>query len=377
MLGAVRDGLAREEEDRLRAEGLYRELLRESPRRREKRVLRDPACASPALAARLLKASGEAAPDAPRRAEHLAGLGLAIAGRLASPWGDFLVFGLTGSAWARIGEARRERGDLAGAEQALAEARLRLDVLPVEAAERGLFCRLLARLRRDQERSDEALALAARALALAEAREDREEIGAATLDLGWMELADFESGAALPLFERAAACFLDPDPVRPWFEARRGLALAASDLQDGMRVEEALRELREGAAGLTPLDRLRIERVEAEVDQARDRNAEALAALARVWRGLAEAGAPFEAVDTGLDLVRLSLEQGKGEELERFRAALPRLPRLPVRLRAALALALEEILRPDLPPFGAVDRLDRLQAHLRRYRHASPLPLPA
>ncbi len=147
--------------DRERAEApvLASELLGVPAGEREERLLRDASFHTWGLCELLLARSLDAGED-PAAAEALALLALAGAGQLdrerhAAP----VVEDLKARSWAAAGEARRRRGDLAGAEEVLRAA---AGCLAHGTGDLLVEARLLefeAALRREQGRGGEAAAL--------------------------------------------------------------------------------------------------------------------------------------------------------------------------------------------------------------------------
>lgn len=121
---------------------------------------------SAALALLLLDRSAEVTAADPREAEHLARLVITLVGKLdVARVPVTLLAELNSQAWALVGNARRHRRDLTGADWAFQQAQARLD-LATDLAVNATFCRLLAELRREQGRTEEALALQERARVL-------------------------------------------------------------------------------------------------------------------------------------------------------------------------------------------------------------------
>ncbi len=121
---------------------------------------------SASLAILLLDKSAEVTAADPREGEHLARLVITMVGKLdAAHVPVTLLAELTSQAWALVGNARRHRRDLTGADWAFQQAQARLD-LTTDLAVNATFCRLLAELRREQGRTEEALALGERARVL-------------------------------------------------------------------------------------------------------------------------------------------------------------------------------------------------------------------
>ena len=118
------------------------------------------------LALLLLERSEAVTAADPREAENLARLVVAMAGELdAARVPVTLLAELNSQAWALVGNARRHRRDLTGADWAFQQSQARLD-LATDLTVNATFCRLLAELRREQGRTEEALALQARARVL-------------------------------------------------------------------------------------------------------------------------------------------------------------------------------------------------------------------
>jgi hypothetical protein len=121
---------------------------------------------SAALALLFLDRSAEVTEADPREAEHLARLVITLVGKLdVARVPVTLLAELTSQAWVLVGTARRHRGDLTGADWAFLQAQARLD-LATDLAVNATFCRLLSELRREQGRTEEALALGERARVL-------------------------------------------------------------------------------------------------------------------------------------------------------------------------------------------------------------------
>ena len=121
---------------------------------------------SAALALLLLDKSAEVTASDPRESEHLARLVVGMVGELDVAHVPItLIAELTSQAWALVGNARRHRRDLTGADWAFLKAQARLD-LATDLAVNATFCRLLSELRREQGRTEEALALSERARVL-------------------------------------------------------------------------------------------------------------------------------------------------------------------------------------------------------------------
>jgi tetratricopeptide (TPR) repeat protein len=174
------------------ARQLYRELLAlESHQRNE--ALREKRFRSLDLAELLLATSEEAQPEEPRRSEELATLAWHIADKAFE--GELVARADDAMARARCltGNARRLLGDPEGAERQLRAAVSMLTGAP-NSRERGFFCQMLALLREDQKRPDEATALLWRAVGIFKERGETESQAACLCRLGFLffEQDDFE-----------------------------------------------------------------------------------------------------------------------------------------------------------------------------------------
>lgn len=166
------------------ARQLYCELLALEPYQR-KEALRNPRFQSLDLAELLLAVSEEAQPEEPRRSEELAVLAAQIAdqellGELAA-WAD----NTTSRAHCLMANARRLLGDPEGAEVQFRAAVSRLTGAP-DSRERAFFCQMLALLKEDQKRPDEATALLWRAVGIFRGRGETESQAACLCRLGFI-----------------------------------------------------------------------------------------------------------------------------------------------------------------------------------------------
>ncbi len=109
------------EEDRRRAPSLWARLERHTPAQRRALVEELEEFRNWALCELLCAKSREAAPNSAGRAVELAELALLIAD--LAPGTESWRSRLRGYAWTHLGHARRLRGDLSGAEEALSQGR--------------------------------------------------------------------------------------------------------------------------------------------------------------------------------------------------------------------------------------------------------------
>lgn len=371
---AMRRNLAAAFADRENAAALYRELLARPRESRLEAVESEEAFASPGLGHALLDRAEALLAENPREAGHLASLAAQIGSRLPAPWTLLERESLQGRGRSLEGEALRRQGAVAPARIAQRRAFRHFEVLPVGCVERADFCRYLSRLRRDQGRDDEALALMARALERFESSAEPRRARECRLELAWMHLDDLEPDAALELLE--AALLEEGDDLAGtvgersgrWLSLRHGLALAYADLRRENAARTMLAEIAAGASDRGSLHPLRVKLVEASILRRLDAEEEAAEILFQVWTGHAVDGAHHDAALALLELAQLRAEQAS----ERAVAELARL------LEGLEGLCLPETVRGPLR-FGlsfarehglaAIEMLEALKLFVERARH--------
>ncbi|HXO19460.1 MAG TPA: hypothetical protein VOA87_05990, partial [Thermoanaerobaculia bacterium] len=291
------------EASRRRAEAapLVSELLALPAGRRPERVRRAARGKPARIAQTLLFASREAAePDTGR---VLAELALVAAQEIAAEQPAALVEELRAEVSCQIADCRRRSGDLAGSEEELGRAAAHL-AGAVDSLERALFCRHLARLRRDQGRWDEALALFDRAADVAESQGATEEAAGSLAAKGEIELWLLDPDEALETLTYASS-LVPVGPRRLALRVQQGIALAYAYLgryaQAWMAVAFARRTFapQEGSIEGLELTLLGGELAEGEGElEAAEKH------FADAWRGLLRHREPHAAAIAGLHLAR-------------------------------------------------------------------------
>jgi tetratricopeptide (TPR) repeat protein len=173
---------------------------------------------------------------------------------------------------------------------------------------RGLYCRALARLRREERRIEEALALAERAVSLLDDYGTAFEAGQAQVERGWVLVEAGEPDEAvpvlrmaLPLVEGAPACMV---------VGRLGLSLALSENGEPQAARQELAEAdRLIPQVIDPATRVRLLWLGAQVARRCCRVGSALRRLCRGLDGFLALGAEPEAAQVLLELLTLCLER--------------------------------------------------------------------
>jgi len=172
---------------------------------------------------------------------------------------------------------------------------------------RALYCRALARLRREQRRWEEALALGERAVALLDDYGSTLETGLAQVEHGWALIEAGDSDEALPLLESAMPLV---EGVQPWTATGRlGLAVAMRECgaPEGAGRLLVMADLLI-ADVMEPRMRLHLRRLAAEAARRCGHSSSALRRLGRLVTGLLALGEDYEAAGALLELLTLCLE---------------------------------------------------------------------
>ncbi|HVT17217.1 MAG TPA: hypothetical protein VHQ90_13685 [Thermoanaerobaculia bacterium] len=361
---------ARQRSDRKQAGRLYDELI-SLPEAAWATAVEQERFSSPGLADLLLATSAETVGRDAARAEKLAALALDIAGGVnGDRYGGSLVRRLHARCLCGLGEARRRQGDSAAAERAFEVARSRLGDEPMDIEERALACRLLARLRAERERLDEAFGLLERAATLYAGLARFRELGEALGELGLLYLSHGEAHAALPLL-REAVGHVDAVP-RPSaaVELRLGLARCYAELDQPAEAGTALAAARKLYHLFGRRERLAFLHAEAGIDALCHRLLRAVSKLTAVVHRLA-AAAPYDAAAAALDLAEIYLERDMREPLVRLGGELAPLlvsPELHPRARTVLVVTLAVLARS--PDVLASDLIKRAARYFALTRHA-------
>jgi transcriptional regulator with XRE-family HTH domain len=326
--GATREELPwryREEqaqEDRAQAAGICQVLAALPAADAEVLIETVPYCQIWAVAEALAHASERAAPASPPRALELADLALKAAA--LCPGGPRFLSALAGYCWGFVGNARRvSKSGLARADQAFVE----VERLWGAGDAAGLLseARLLdleASLRRAQRRFEEALALHARAAALARER----EMGFILLNQSaTLEQMGDPEGAIVALSEALPHVDGDREP-RLVCVLKFNLASCLIDLDRPAEAAPFVPEVRELAIRLAnAIDLTKVLWLQGRLDAGLGRRREAIEALRQVRRELMAHELPYDIALATLDLAAVLAEEGRTAEVRELAGeALPR-----------------------------------------------------
>jgi tetratricopeptide (TPR) repeat protein len=267
------------------------------------------------LCERLAEESAEAASDDADPALELAGLALWIAERVPAADNPLRC---QGYAWGFMGNARRVKSDLRGAEQAFAlSARLWREGSESDPGflDGARLLDLEASLCIDQRRLPEALRLLGEA---AEQTRSERALGSILIIEAYaIELMGDYQGAVTRL-ERAAA-LIDEHEVRLRCVLRFNLMVNLTHLGLAAQAEPMLKDLRTLAARVRKaLDQVRLRWLEGKIDAGLGRTEKAIEVLSSVRADFSERGIRYDEALVSLELAGLYLETGRTGDVKRL-----------------------------------------------------------
>jgi len=260
----------------------------------------------------LCEESEKAAPDSPARAVELADLALRIAGRV--PGDERWRSQIQGYAWAFVGNARRVRGDLPGADEAFARSgELWQPSAGLALLDESRLLDLEASLRRDQRHFPESLKLLDRALALGKGEAAGRILikKAKTLE----ELGDYES--AVTALRRAAPLVNAEADPRLLLCLRFNLLVNLCNLDRHGEAAPWLPEVKDLTVRLgNELDLVRLRWLEGRIAYGQGRIEEAMIALRQVRAEFALRGIAYDTALVTLELSALLAMERRASEVK-------------------------------------------------------------
>lgn len=280
-----------------------------------------------------------------------------------------LVADLRGRAWAHIGNARRIRSDLRGAEEAFDRAEACLRRGTQESVERAIFLDLRASLRRAQRRFNEALKLLRRAVTIFLQYGHRHRAGRSLVNMSIVHHYAGRPEQGIPLLYQALQLIDSEQEPRLLLCARHNLIdyLVSSDRYlEAQNLYRETRPLYRDFPDAWVQNRRKWVRGRIARGLGQGRLAESLFLDAR--DGFVEEGIPYDTALISLELASLYAEQERTADLKRLaQEMVPIFSSLQVHREALAALTfLKQAMEAER---ASLELVNRVASYLRLARH--------
>jgi tetratricopeptide (TPR) repeat protein len=358
------------ERERAQAPALFVELMGYPVTRRDLSVRNDPRFWSWGLFELLVERSLEMAVRDSAYSEEMGLVALRLSEHLDPVvYGNELIEDLRGRAWTHIGNARRVRSDLRGAEEAFEKADECLQRGTQDSVERAMFLDLRASLRRDQRRFDEGVKLLGRAISIFLHHGHRHRAGRSLVNMSTVHHMAGHLDQAIPLLHQALALIDPEEEPRLLLCCRHNLIDDLAETGRYLDAQSLYRETR-------PLYRdfpdawvqNRRKWVRGKIARGLDQPhlAESLFQAAR--DGFVAEGIPYDTALVSLELASLYAGQGRTADLKRLaREMVPIFSSLQIHREALAALAfLKQAIDAER---ATLELVEGVAAYLRRARH--------
>ncbi|HEV2851210.1 MAG TPA: hypothetical protein VHC97_00245 [Thermoanaerobaculia bacterium] len=356
--------------ERSEAPGLFVELTALPPERRDLLLQNSPRFHTWGVYELLVERCLETSFHNPQYAEELGLLALRLAEYLdREHYGEELIEDLRARAWGYIGNSRRVRSDLQGAEEAISRALSHLYKGTKDPLERAILLDLEASLRRDQRDFEAATRLLRRAIAIFLQTDQRHRAGRSLVKLSTVYHYAGDPEEGIPLLHQAIG-LIDPE------QEPRLLMCARHNLIDYLAASERYLEAQRHYREARPLYRSfpdvwtqnRRKWVKGKISRGlgQAEHAESLFLAAR--QGFIEEGIPFDTALVSLDLAMLYAQQGRTADLKRLAEEMvPIFSSLHIHREALAALAyLKQAAEVEQ---ATLDLVARVASYLRRAQH--------
>lgn len=269
----------------------------------------------------LLNLSQEGRYDDPREGAQLAEIGVAVAETLDPKlYGPALLQDMKARAWAFLGNAKRVLSDFRAADHAFQVAESHLARGTGDRLEKARLLDLKASLRNYQGRSEEALALLNRVIAIYQRAQQKHLLGRALLNKGHVCIWAEDLETAIVLLRQGLALTDAEREAKLVATAQHNLAYVLNEIG---RHEEALAmaartrarylELGDHATNL-----VRLQFLEAKIALAMGRLEQAEAGFRAVRRQFTGLGMAYDVALVSLDLAEVYTRQGRHGEVQRL-----------------------------------------------------------
>lgn len=362
------------ERERDEAPGLFAELMERTEEQREILLRNSQRFRTWGLLELVVERSLEKSIQDAESGEELGRLALRIADCLDDDcYGADQLEDLRARAWAYVGNARRIRSDLRGAEEAFRQALTHLQRGTGDLFEQATLLDLQASLRRSQRRFDIALKLLRKAISLFLKIGDRHRAGRSLVNLSTVLLYAGRAGESIPVLHRALELMAPAQEPRLLMIAKHNLIFVLTDLSRFLEAQRAYREARLLYRSFPDAwTQNRRKWVEGRIARGlgQPEKAEALFLAAR--DGFLEEGIPYDTALVSLEIALLYAGQGRTAELKRLAAEMvPIFASRQIHREALAALAFFQ--RAAEAERAGVTAVERIAEYLRKARYAPEL----
>lgn len=300
------------------APALFVELMQQPAEAREALLFQDARFRTWGVFELLVERSWEVSISDPAWAEELGRLALRLSDRLDSDlYRPELIEDLRARAWSYIGNARRSRSDLRGAEEAFKAALSHLAQGTKEPGDRGVLLDLRASLLRAQRDFDGALRLLQAAVEIFLEEGDEHRAGRSLVKMATVHEHANAPEHAIPVLQRALG-LIDPEQEpRLLLCARHNLITVLADSGRHLEAHRLYRETRSLYRNFAePWVQNRRRWVRAKIARGSGQTAYAEMLFLRARDGFVAEGIPYDTALVSLELAALYAEQGRAAELK-------------------------------------------------------------
>jgi tetratricopeptide (TPR) repeat protein len=358
------------ERERSQAPSLFVELMGYPVTRRDLSVRSDPRFWTWGLFELLVERSLEMAVRDSGYSEEIGLVALRLSEHLDPVvYGNELIEDLRGRVWTHIGNARRIRSDLRGAEEAFEKADEHLRRGTQESVERALFLDLKASLRRAQRRFDEASRMLYRAISIFLQHGHRHRAGRSLVNMSTVHHYAGKPEEGIPLLQQALQ-LVDPEQEpRLLLCARHNLIdylTSAGRYLEAQSLYRETRPLYRDFPDAWAQNRRKWVRGKIARGLGQPRLAESLFQAAH--DGFVAEGIPYDTALVSLELASLYAEQARTADLKRLaREMVPIFSSLQIHREALAALAfLKQAIEAER---ATLELVNGVADYLRRARH--------
>jgi tetratricopeptide (TPR) repeat protein len=362
------------EHERTAAPDLFAELVERTGEQREILLRNSKRFRTWGLLELVAERSLEASVQNPGQGEELGRLALRIADFLnGPPYGEALVADLRARSWAYIGNARRVKSDLAGAEEAFEQGWHHLRKGTGDLLDRAFLIDLQASLKRDQRRFTEAFRLLRRAASLFFDLGERHRAGRSFVSLAIVHNQSGDPLEAAALTRRALQLIDPGQEPRLLLSARHNLVFYLASSGHFLEAQGAYREARSLYCKFPDAwTQNRRRWVKGKIARGLGQREQAEALFLAARDGFLAEGIPYDTALVSLEIALLYAEQGRTAELKRLAAGM--VPIFASRQIHREALAALAFFRQAAESERAgVEVVEKVAAYLRKARYAPDL----